>query len=233
MRDIFTPLLSASWLNSPMSSLRPALDVGEYLSLWNNLNNNRMGVILAWGKSSHRTFAMGVRCLSRSNSVRILSSLFRFAAAMALMMGSSPRGAATQDGMVTHPHTTHDADGCLHKTWCHPPRATDTCPGHYSYTHVCMCCKCMEKLFFAWQSHQWAQVKTLPTQPMTNQAKPTDACREQTHVMIHQATATDAWGRAPLGRTLCPHRPPAVLCVLRETIPVAPEGGEASWQCYP
>ena len=123
MRDIFTPLLSASWLNSPMSSLRPASEVGEYLSLWNNLNNNRMGVILAWGKSPHRTFAMGVRCLSRSNSVRILSSLFRFAAAMALMMGSSPRGAATQDGMVTHPHTTHDADGCLHEN--HQAKPTD------------------------------------------------------------------------------------------------------------
>ena len=36
-----------------------------------------------------------------------------------------PRGVATQDGMVTHPHTAHDADGCLHET--HQAKPTDAC----------------------------------------------------------------------------------------------------------
>ena len=35
----------------------------------------------------------------------------------------APRGVATQDGMVTHPHTTHDADGCLHEN--HQAKPTD------------------------------------------------------------------------------------------------------------
>ena len=70
-------------------------------------------------------FATGVGSVVPAFALQVHLHLVACEEDSAAFSFASPRGAATQDGMVTHPHATHDADECLRETHQATATATD------------------------------------------------------------------------------------------------------------